>query len=158
MRKLTTLRVEGMDCADEVAALQRALKPVAGIREFKANLMAGKVTIAHEKKLSTDDLIQAVRARKSEGTARRWRRGGNIQQCPACANYCGRNFMRIHRRRTFIAMAKDRRALRTNRCIRHSNHCGRLVHRAQSSARSSPTLAGHERANDCRRHRRGGHR
>lgn len=58
--QLTTLRVEGMDCADEVAALQRALKPVAGIREFKVNLMAGKVTIAHEKKLSTADLIRAV--------------------------------------------------------------------------------------------------
>ena len=58
--QLTTLRVEGMDCADEVAALQRALKPVAGVREFKVNLMAGKVTIAHEKRLSMDDLIQAV--------------------------------------------------------------------------------------------------
>lgn len=58
--QLTTLRVEGMDCADEVAALERALKPVAGIREFKVNLMAGKVTIAHEKKLSAEDLIRAV--------------------------------------------------------------------------------------------------
>jgi Cd2+/Zn2+-exporting ATPase len=58
--QLTTLRVEGMDCADEVAALERALKPIAGIREFKVNLMAGRVTIAHEKGLSTDDLIRAV--------------------------------------------------------------------------------------------------
>jgi Cd2+/Zn2+-exporting ATPase len=58
--QLTTLRVEGMDCADEVAALERVLKPVAGIREFKVNLMAGRVTIAHEKKLSTDNLIRAV--------------------------------------------------------------------------------------------------
>ena len=56
----TTLRVDGMDCADEVAALERALKPVTGVREFKVSLMAGKVTIAHEKKLSTDDLIRAV--------------------------------------------------------------------------------------------------
>lgn len=58
--ELTTLRVAGMDCADEVAALERVLKPLPGIREFKVNLMAGKVTIGHEKKLSTDDLIQAV--------------------------------------------------------------------------------------------------
>lgn len=58
--QLTTLRVEEMDCADEVAALERALKPVAGIREFKVNLMAGKVTFAHEKRISTDDLIRAV--------------------------------------------------------------------------------------------------
>lgn len=58
--QLTTLQVEGMDCADEVAALERVLKPVAGIREFKVNLMAGRVTIAHEKKLSADELIRAV--------------------------------------------------------------------------------------------------
>ena len=58
--QLTTLRVVGMDCADEVAALERALKPVPGIREFKVNLMAGKVTFAHEKRISTDDLISAV--------------------------------------------------------------------------------------------------
>lgn len=59
-QQLTILRVEGMDCADEVAALERVLKPVAGIREFKVNLMAGKVTIAHEKGLSTEDLIGAI--------------------------------------------------------------------------------------------------
>lgn len=58
--QLTTLRVEGMDCADEVAALERVLKPVAGIREFKVNLIAGRVTIAHEKKLSAEDLIRAA--------------------------------------------------------------------------------------------------
>ena len=58
--QVTTLRVEGMDCADEVAALERALKPEAGLRDFKVNLMAGKVTFAHEKKLSTADLIRAV--------------------------------------------------------------------------------------------------
>ena len=58
--QVTTLRVEGMDCADEVAALERALKPVTGIRDFKVNLMAGNVTFAHEKELSTDDLIRAV--------------------------------------------------------------------------------------------------
>ena len=49
-----------MDCADEVEALRRGLSGVAGIREFKVNLMAGKVTVAHEKKISRDDLIGAV--------------------------------------------------------------------------------------------------
>ena len=58
--QLTTLRVEGLDCADEVAALERVLKPVGRIREFKVNLMAGKVTVAHEQTLSADDLILAV--------------------------------------------------------------------------------------------------
>lgn len=58
--QLTTLRVEGMDCANEVAALERVLKPMAGIRDFKVNLMAGKVTIAHERKLLTEELIRAI--------------------------------------------------------------------------------------------------
>lgn len=49
-----------MDCAAEVEALERALKSIAGIGEFRVNLMAGKVTIAHEKKLSTADLIRVV--------------------------------------------------------------------------------------------------
>ena len=57
---LTTLRVEGMDCADEVAALERALKPVAGIQNFKVNLVAGRVTISHERTLSQEDLILAI--------------------------------------------------------------------------------------------------
>lgn len=57
---LTELSVEGMDCADEVAALERALKPVDGIRSFKVNLIAGRVTIAHEKTLALEDLILAI--------------------------------------------------------------------------------------------------
>jgi Cd2+/Zn2+-exporting ATPase len=37
----TTLRVAGMDCPDEIAAIERALKPLAGVGEIKVNLMAG---------------------------------------------------------------------------------------------------------------------
>ena len=44
---LTTLRVAGMDCADEVEAIQRALKPLAGVREVRVNLMGGKVIVSH---------------------------------------------------------------------------------------------------------------
>ncbi len=39
----TTLRVAGMDCPDEIAAIERALKPLAGVGEVKVNLMASPV-------------------------------------------------------------------------------------------------------------------
>ncbi len=56
----TTLRVAGMDCADEVEAIQRALKPLAGVREVRVNLMGGKVVVAHDQSVTPDKLIQAI--------------------------------------------------------------------------------------------------
>jgi Cd2+/Zn2+-exporting ATPase len=56
----TTLRVAGMDCPDEIAAIERALKPLAGVREIKVNLMAGTATIAHDQRVTPEQLIQAI--------------------------------------------------------------------------------------------------
>ncbi|MFO1511927.1 MAG: cation-translocating P-type ATPase [Verrucomicrobiota bacterium] len=56
----TKLKVAGMDCADEVEAIQRALKPLAGVREVRVNLMGGKVVVAHDESVTTDKLIQAI--------------------------------------------------------------------------------------------------
>jgi Cd2+/Zn2+-exporting ATPase len=36
----TTLRVAGMDCADEVETVERALTPLSGVRDVRVNLMA----------------------------------------------------------------------------------------------------------------------
>ena len=35
----TTLRVAGMDCADEVEALERVFRPLKGVREVRVNLI-----------------------------------------------------------------------------------------------------------------------
>ncbi len=56
----TTLRVAGMDCPDEIAAIERALKPLAGVGEVKVNLMAGTATIAHESSVTPEQLIKAI--------------------------------------------------------------------------------------------------
>ncbi len=56
----TILRVSGMDCADEVEALNRVLRPIAGIREIKVNLVAAKVTVVHESRVGTEQLIKAI--------------------------------------------------------------------------------------------------
>lgn len=56
----TTLKVAGMDCPDEIAAIERVLKPMAGIAEIKVNLMAGTATIAHDKHITPEQLIEAI--------------------------------------------------------------------------------------------------
>ncbi len=56
----TTLRVEGMDCPDEIAAIERVLKPLAGVREVKVSLMAGTATIVHEQSVTPEQLIRAI--------------------------------------------------------------------------------------------------
>ncbi len=56
----TTLKVAGMDCADEVEAIQRALKPLAGVREVRVNLMGGKVVVTHDQSVTSEKLIQAI--------------------------------------------------------------------------------------------------
>ncbi|MBS0657794.1 MAG: heavy-metal-associated domain-containing protein [Verrucomicrobia bacterium] len=59
----TVLSVSGMDCADEVTAIQRALQPVADVREGRVNLMAGKVTITHGPRIDANGLIEAIKTR-----------------------------------------------------------------------------------------------
>ena len=56
----TTLAIAGMDCAEEVGAIQRALKPLPGVREVRANLLAGKATISHDASMTPELLIEAI--------------------------------------------------------------------------------------------------
>ena len=56
----TTLRVAGMDCADEVEALEQVFRPLKGVREVRVNLMGGKVTLSHDESVTPEQLIGAV--------------------------------------------------------------------------------------------------
>lgn len=56
----TTLRVAGMDCADEVEAIQRVLRPIKGVRDLSVNLIAGKVTASHDESVAAALLIEAI--------------------------------------------------------------------------------------------------
>lgn len=56
----TTLRVAGMDCADEVEALEQVLRPLKGVREVRVNLMGGKVTLLHDESITPRQLIEAI--------------------------------------------------------------------------------------------------
>lgn len=58
---LTTIfDVQGMDCADEVEALRRVLTPIPGLRDFRVNLIGGTVTIGHERRVSSEALVEAI--------------------------------------------------------------------------------------------------
>lgn len=56
----TTLSVIGMDCADEIAAIQRVLQPLTGVREVRVNLMGGKVVVSHDERVTVPLLIQTI--------------------------------------------------------------------------------------------------
>ena len=52
--------VDGMDCSEEVAAIERALKPVAGVLGVRAEIVSSKVTVFHDGKLSRASLASAI--------------------------------------------------------------------------------------------------
>lgn len=49
-----------MDCADEVETMERALKPLPGVRDVRVNLMGGKVLVAHDATITPEQLIAAI--------------------------------------------------------------------------------------------------
>jgi len=55
-----TFRVSGMDCPDEIAAIQHSLKPISGVLEIRANLMASSVTVYHDGSPARDALVAAI--------------------------------------------------------------------------------------------------
>ena len=59
----TTLRVHGLDCADEATPLRDVLQSRAGVRELSFDLLRGLMIVEHdETAITRDDLIAAVAA------------------------------------------------------------------------------------------------
>ena len=56
----TTLQVAGVDCAEEVSLIQRALKPLGGVREVRVNIVSGKAIIAHDETITPEVLIKVI--------------------------------------------------------------------------------------------------
>ena len=70
----TVLFVGGMDCGEEVVAIQRALKRLAGVGRMDVNLITSRVTVAHDASVTPDILITVIakvglKARVSDGDA-----------------------------------------------------------------------------------------
>ena len=49
-----------MDCSEEIAAIERALKPLPGVRGVRGDIVASKVTIFHDGKLSRLVIAEAI--------------------------------------------------------------------------------------------------
>ncbi len=49
-----------MDCADEVEAVNRALKTLTGVEDVQVNLMAGTVAVAHTNVVSVETLVATL--------------------------------------------------------------------------------------------------
>ena len=55
-----TFRLSGMNCSEEVAAIERALKPIGGVLGVHASLVASSVTIYHDGSVQSAKLIEAI--------------------------------------------------------------------------------------------------
>lgn len=57
---MTTLRVHGLDCADEATELRDVLQPREGIRELSFDLLRGLMLVEHDESIVTVDELIAV--------------------------------------------------------------------------------------------------
>ncbi len=60
--KETVLRILAMDCSEEVALVEKALRPIEGVRDLRANLVTAKVTITHNERVTERTLVEAIAA------------------------------------------------------------------------------------------------
>lgn len=56
----TVLRVAGMDCPNEIKAIEKAVLPVPGVSAVGVNLVGGKVTVSHDGSVQPERLIAAI--------------------------------------------------------------------------------------------------
>lgn len=57
--KISTFKVSGMDCSDEVAAVQKTLS-IQGVKKVDANIMNETVTVYHDEELTSDKIHKLV--------------------------------------------------------------------------------------------------
>ena len=53
--------VNGMDCSEEVTAIERALKPIPGVFGVRAEIVASKVTVFHDGSAKREELVVAIK-------------------------------------------------------------------------------------------------
>ncbi len=53
-------RVQGLDCSEEIAAVERTVRPISGVLEIRANILASTVTVYHDGSVDKNLLIRAI--------------------------------------------------------------------------------------------------
>lgn len=92
-RITSVLRVEGMDCAEETALVEKALTGLPGLERFEVNLMTERLTVVHDNRvLPVGHLIaaldgvglKAVPFGESREVASLWQRHGRLVSTLVC--------------------------------------------------------------------------
>lgn len=52
--------VDGMDCSEEVTAIERVVKPISGVLAVRAEIVSSKVTVSHDGRPSRAALMSAI--------------------------------------------------------------------------------------------------
>lgn len=52
--------VDGMDCSEEVAAIERVLKPIPGVFAVRAEIVSSKVAVSHDGRVNRSELAAAI--------------------------------------------------------------------------------------------------
>ena len=77
----STFRVEGLDCHEEVALIERRFKHLDGLESFTADVVAGRIRVQHDAaKLSTSAIVGAV----ADAGMRAWLEHEEPQDSGAC--------------------------------------------------------------------------
>jgi Zn2+/Cd2+-exporting ATPase len=63
IRQLREYRIQGLDCAEEVAILRRELGPVPGVLDLSFDVLRAKMAVAFDAQKVTEDMIAAAVAR-----------------------------------------------------------------------------------------------
>jgi hypothetical protein len=104
---------------------EKTVKPIAGVRSVQANLLAAKVTVSHDERVTPEQLIAAIKPTGMSRAACRSRRASSLgRKCAAKPRDCALHFGRTRRPRVHCALAE------TSGRNGHTSHC--------SSAQSSP--------------------
>ena len=152
----TTLQVAGVDCAEEVSMIQRALKPLGGVREVRVNIMSGKAIIAHDETITPEVLIKVIGDAGLKAIREGEKAGDEDAAEAKTETFIRQHLGCIHSPRSAGALGTFRTGVSDDCSFSRGNHLRRLVHCTEGGRGSATPRPGHEPAHDhCSAWRRG---
>ncbi len=149
-----TFRVRGMDCPDEIAAIEREMKAVPRVLGVTANLMASTVTIHTDGEVERGELVRAINrsgVTVESGEAEK-RRRNSLPAWLVTLSGLGTGLG------IALQWAGLRETLWPDAAFSHRHRERRCARSAQGPAGGAFPVARHECAHDRGRGRRGVHR
>ena len=149
----SVFKIDGMDCREEVAILERRLKPLPGLEDLVPDLVGQRLRVRYDAaKLSTSAIVEAVAQTgmrawlEHEAAGRPHRRG---YRAAGARHRFGAALAAGLLLEFLGAPVSDRAG-----CLPHFDSDGRHLHRAPRVGRDPRDVARHQRADARRGHRR----